>query len=521
MKIRGKPTGITVTDMVTGKTLYGYLIKNKWTHYQPNSMRLKELLKELGKEIPESDPDITGITNDSRKAGKGYIFFAIKGGHFNGNEFIDDAVGRGASAVITEEPARRDFPVPCIRVDDIYTAMAAVSDRFYGHPSEALIVAGITGTNGKTTTACLIHSILNSSNRKAGLIGTVNYQIGRRSIRPAFTTPDAVDFQRLLKEMVTAGMTDAVTEVSSHALAQRRVDCTDFYVSAFTNLTRDHLDFHGGMEKYYLAKARLFHELTRHGAVINTDNPYGRRLSEELKGKGLEIITCGLSEDAMLTASDIREHPYGLDFKIRFKGKTLKVSSPLLGVINVHNILSAFGVLDILGIDRGRALEGIRKFQGVKGRMEPLRNQKGIHVIVDYAHTPDALKKVLTSLRRFSEGRVITVFGCGGNRDRGKRPIMGEIASALSDIVIITSDNPRDEDPEDIIEEIAAGVKDNNYIKVTDRKEAIKKAVTISRKKDTILIAGKGHEDYQQVRGVKYPFSDVDVLRKALGEPEN
>ncbi|VAX32805.1 UDP-N-acetylmuramoylalanyl-D-glutamate--2,6-diaminopimelate ligase [hydrothermal vent metagenome] len=485
-------------------------------------MRLSELIEGLMPVAVTGDCLVEGLSCDSRNVGEGDLFFAVKGEHFDGNEFIEDALMKRAGAVVSESPPDLTVDVPYVQVQDIYTAMAGIADRFYGHPSGMLSITGITGTNGKTTTSYILHNILSADGVNAGLLGTIKYILGTRELRGRFTTPEALDFQRMLADMHDRGITHAVAEISSHALSLKRVDFTNFDVAVFTNLTRDHLDFHGDMEAYYRAKRRLFLELARHIAVVNIDDPYGRRLVKEIReGMGqvadLQVITCGInSDDAELRAVEIKEGFEGLDFTVMYGSEVFPVSSPLLGVTNVYNILSAIGASVALGLGRERIVEGVRQCRGVEGRMEPVKAGQGFLAIIDYAHTPDALQKVLETLRRLTRGRIITVFGCGGDRDRGKRPEMGRIAAELSDTAIVTSDNPRTEDPVGIVDDIVGGMKKGEYIIEPDRKKAIEEAVRISGPDDIVLIAGKGHEEYQEIREVRYPFSDREILREAI-----
>ncbi len=483
-------------------------------------MRLMELIEGLTPVIVTGDCVIGGLSCDSRNVGEGELFFAVRGGHFDGNEFIKDAIMRRAAAIVSESPLTLTVDVPYVQVQDIYTAMAGIADRFYGHPSGKLSVTGITGTNGKTTTSYILHTILSANGIRAGLLGTIRYILGSQELRGRFTTPEALDFQRMLADMHNRGITHAVAEVSSHALSLKRVDFTDFDIAVFTNLTRDHLDFHGDMEAYFRAKRRLFLELARHAAVVNMDDPYGRRLVSEIRGgqvADFRIITCGIdSDDAELRAVEIKEGFDGLDFTVMYGPEVFRVSSPLLGVTNVYNILSAIGASVALGIGWERIVEGVRQCGGVEGRMEPVKAGQGFLAIVDYAHTPDALQKVLKTLRRLTRGRIVTVFGCGGDRDRGKRPEMGRIAAELSDTAIVTSDNPRTEDPVGIVDDIIRGMKKGEYIVEPDRKRAIEEAVRIAGPDDVVLIAGKGHEEYQEIAGVRYPFSDREVLREGI-----
>lgn len=499
-------------------------------------MRLSRLVEGLNplKISNEGDPVISGLTMDSRSVNQGDLFFAVRGVHFDGNDYLEDAATSGAAAIISEVsrvsgesplPVSREAGLPYMVVEDIQMAMAMIADRFYCHPSGRMAVIGITGTNGKTTTACILRRIMTESGRETGLMGTIKYTFGNEDSNALLTTPEALEFQQVLSKMEEHGATGVVAEVSSHALSRRRVDFTDFRVSVFTNLTRDHLDYYGGMEEYYTAKKRLFTDLTGAGAVINTDDPYGKRLVDELAESGerepdYRILKYGTSEDAELRAGGITESKSGISFDLYYAGSRKHVTSPLIGMINVYNILASLGSAIILGIELEEAVNTVSSFEGVEGRLEPVENSRDILALVDYAHTPDALRKVLETLKRVSSGRIITLFGCGGDRDTGKRPLMGKISSELSDLVILTSDNPRSENPEKIISEIEKGVKKSNSITVADRREAICRAAEMAERGDTLLVAGKGHEDYQEILGVRYPFSDREALKESLSSPE-
>ncbi len=483
-------------------------------------MKLRDLIDGVSPVAVTGDCDIEGLSTDSRRVRKGDLFFAVRGGRFDGNRFVGEAVERGAAAVVSELPLSPG--VPAVQVRDVHAAMAHAADRFYGHPSGRMRITGITGTNGKTTTSYILHSILTVDGSQAGLIGTIRNITGSREERAAFTTPEAVDFQRILAGMLGEGVTRTVAEVSSHALALRRVDCTDFSVAVFTNLTRDHLDFHGDMEAYYRAKKRLFSELATSAAVINIDDPYGMRLYGELReerGGDFPIVTCGIgNEGAALRALEIREGFDGLDFSLVHGTGVFRVASPLVGITNVYNILAAVGAALASGIGWDGIITGVRRCRGVDGRMEPVKAGQDFLAVVDYAHTPDALRKAIETLRRLTRGRIITVFGCGGDRDRGKRPEMGRIASNLSDVAVVTSDNPRTEDPGRILKDITAAMDGGYYIVEPDRRRAIEAAVSAAGPGDVVLVAGKGHEDYQDVGGVRHPFSDREVLRESIGK---
>lgn len=517
-------------------------------------MTLRLLIKDMviGEIKGSLDIDISGIAYDSRKVKQGDVFIAVKGEKADGHEFIKDAIKKGAVAVVYEKGVDRNgltansYQPTAIKVSDSRKSLAFISNNFYGRPSDKLIVIGVTGTNGKTTTTYLIKSILEAWGKEVGLIGTINYLIKERHYEAPYTTPESLEFHAILSEIVSSGCSHVVTEVSSHALAQGRVDYTNFNIAVFTNLTREHLDFHLTMEDYFKAKERLFKELLskKSGvAVINFDDVWGRRLIE---GKGSNMLTCGIEIGADLTAVDIKDSFEGLAFGIKFNGKTHNVNSPLIGIPNVYNILFASGAAVALGIPWDVIIEGIRRTTSVKGRFERIDLGQDFLCIVDYAHTEDALERLIYTARELllktvssqkiptypplpkrgqgdlsrithhASRKIITVFGCGGNRDRGKRPRMGGIATKLSDNVVITSDNPRDEDPLEIIREIEAGALRRNYIIEPDREEAIRKAVEIAEAGDILLIAGKGHEDYQEIKGIRRKFSDREVLEEAI-----
>lgn len=501
-----------------------------------------------------SDMNISGIAYDSRKVDKDNMFVAIKGGHDDGRSYIADAVGKGAAAVVYEgglgscqdEICGQGFrsikdreentgvhdrasKAVFIRVQDSRKALACLSNNFYERPSEGLFVIGVTGTNGKTTTTYLIRSIIDAWHKDAGLIGTISYLVRGREYPAFHTTPEAVEFQGLLKEMLSAGCGYAVAEVSSHSLSQRRVDYTRFSSAVFTNLTRDHLDFHGTMERYYEAKKRLFTELLAdHGtAVINIDDPWGKRLLNEVSKEAATsgaVITYGIDEGADVRAANIQNSYSGVSFVLRRKDdKDVKIESPLLGLINVYNILAAASACLGLNMPPDAIAKGINNLRSIKGRFESIDAGQDFLCIIDYAHTHDALERLISTAKalvnlRHGSGRIITVFGCGGDRDRGKRPMMGEAATRLSDFVIITSDNPRGEDPLEIIREIETGVTGRNYLTLPDREDAIKLAVKKAEAGDIVVIAGKGHEDYQEIKGVRRGFSDRGSAEAAIRE---
>ncbi|HAM51811.1 MAG TPA: UDP-N-acetylmuramoyl-L-alanyl-D-glutamate--2,6-diaminopimelate ligase [Nitrospiraceae bacterium] len=473
--------------------------------------------KERGRDI--FDTEISEIAYDSRKATKNTLFVAIKGESLDGHDFIRDAVKRGAIAVVTEYGHREGESAPVsIRVQDSRDALACLSRNFYQRPSESIPVIGVTGTNGKTTTTYLIKSILEAWGKNVGLIGTIRYLINDAEYPALHTTPESLEFQGLLRNMVESGCTYVVTEVSSHALSQKRVDYTRFKSAVFTNLTRDHLDFHGTMQRYYDAKKRLFTELLSGTAVINADDAWGRKLMREMKS---DVFTYGVFSEADIVAQDIELTFSGVSFLLLQRaGQVTKIASPLIGMANVYNILAATAAALVLGVPTDVIQEGMRKISPIEGRLEKIDEGQGFTCIVDYAHTPDALERLISAVREITNkerhARIITVFGCGGNRDRGKRPVMGEIATRLSDSVYITSDNPRKEDPLEIIREIESGIIKDNYLIVPDRKDAINMAVDKARHGDVVIIAGKGHEDYQEIRERRYPFNDREVAGGAI-----
>ncbi|MFN3395832.1 MAG: UDP-N-acetylmuramoyl-L-alanyl-D-glutamate--2,6-diaminopimelate ligase [Thermodesulfovibrionales bacterium] len=489
---------------------------------------------------PFLDTEISGIAYDSRKVVNNGLFVALKGENYDGNDFIMDAIDKGARVVVFEGNSMnsvRDLiiarDVLLIKVKDPRMALACLSNNFYGRPSEILNVVGVTGTNGKTTTTHLIRTILETWGEATGLIGTISYSFKGHDYPALHTTPEAVEFQSLLKDMLDSGCSYVVTEVSSHSLKQRRVDYTRFSTAVFTNLTRDHLDFHRTMEDYYLSKRRLFTDLLiDYGtAVINIDDEWGKRLFSELSSlrPDLRIITYGIKADATVNPVMIDGlNADGLRLKIGLKTipnypftssplQPLHIDSPLIGIPNIYNVLSAVSVAVGLKIPEEIIIKGLRKDTVVRGRFEKVEAGQDFLCIIDYAHTPDALERlILTAREIISKGRVITVFGCGGNRDKGKRPLMGRIATELSDYVIITSDNPRNEDPADIISDIISGVIKNNYEIVPERADAIERAVLMAESGDILLIAGKGHEDYQEIKGKRERFSDRDVCINAI-----
>ena len=481
---------------------------------------------------------VSHIAYDSRAVTRGDVFVALKGQHADGTAFARQAVERGAVAVVSEQRAPADVHVPWTVVKDARLALAMLAVTFYRNPSGEMRVIGITGTNGKTTTAYLAASIFEAAGIPCGMLGTVTYRIGPgdNDVREAArTTPEAPDVQALLREMIDRGCGACAMEVSSHALAQRRVDGTTFAAAVFTNLTRDHLDFHADMEAYFEAKRRLFEMLPRDApSIINVDDPRG----ESLVAIGGRAVTYGLSAKADVTADALSFSLTGLTFDIRTPRGVLHVRSRLVGRPNVYNILAAAATTTALDLPFDAVERGIATLEGVPGRFEVVSGPKDeVTVVVDYAHTDDALRNLLETARPLARGRLITVFGCGGDRDRTKRPLMGAVAGRLSDLVVITSDNPRSEDPNRIIEEIRRGITPDtprraaaggparsddarrspqSVLAIPDRRAAIAKAIEVARPADLVLIAGKGHEKYQVIGDRTQPFDDAAVAREAL-----
>jgi UDP-N-acetylmuramoyl-L-alanyl-D-glutamate--2,6-diaminopimelate ligase len=463
---------------------------------------------------------ITGIAYDSRTVQRGNVFVALKGVRADGAQFVRQAVERGAAAIVAEHSVA-DVGVPLLEVSDARLAFAELAADFYGHPSERMRVVGITGTNGKTTTSYLLASIFESAGMKCGVIGTVAHRIGDEVRESSHTTPEAPDVQALLHEMVERGCIACAMEASSHALALRRVDAMTFSAGVFTNLTRDHLDFHENMEAYFQAKRRLFEMLPAGApALINADDPK----STALIAVSAKPVTYGINRSADITPGPLSFSMDGLDFDIRTPRGRLHASSSLVGRPNVYNILAAVGTGVALGLPFDAIERGIQALQAVPGRFEVVSDPKdAFTVVVDYAHTDDALRNLLETARPLVRGRLITLFGCGGDRDRTKRPLMGAVASRLSDVLVITSDNPRHENPERIIDEIQRGITpdtkrdDALLFAIPDRRAAIAKAIENARPGDMVLIAGKGHEKYQIVGDEHLPCDDVAIARELLG----
>jgi UDP-N-acetylmuramoyl-L-alanyl-D-glutamate--2,6-diaminopimelate ligase len=464
---------------------------------------------------------VTGIAYDSRSVRPGQVFVALRGQHADGTSFARQAIDRGAFAIVSEQPAPPGVHVPWAIVEDARLAMAVLAAAFYRDPSREMRVIGITGTNGKTTTAYLIASILDTAGIRCGMLGTVGYRIGDEVREATRTTPEAPDVQALLREMVDRQCGACAMEVSSHALALGRVDEVAFAAGVFTNLTRDHLDFHADMDAYFRAKRRLFEMLPRDApSLINIDDPRGPSLVDA----GGRAVTYAINRPADVTSGPLSFSLNGLAFDVRTPRGTLHVRSKLVGRPNVYNILAAVSTATALDVPFDAIERGLQSLDGVPGRFQVVSGAKDeVTVVVDYAHTDDALRNLLETARPLAPGRLITVFGCGGDRDRTKRPLMGAVAGRLSDLIVITSDNPRSEDPARIIEEVQRGITPDTrrdsaqrLLTIVDRRAAIAKAIELAAPGDVVLVAGKGHEKYQVIGDRTLPFDDVAVAREAL-----
>jgi UDP-N-acetylmuramoyl-L-alanyl-D-glutamate--2,6-diaminopimelate ligase len=493
---------------------------------------------------------VSGVAYDSRAVAPGEVFVALKGQHADGTSFARQAIERGAAAIVSEQPAPPDVRIPWAIVEDARLALAILAAAFYRDPSREMRVIGITGTNGKTTTAYLIAAILEAAGVRSGLLGTVAYRIGDEYREATRTTPEAPDVQALLREMVSRGCGACAMEVSSHALSLRRVDGITFAAAVFTNLTRDHLDFHQDMDEYFRAKRRLFEMLPRDApSLLNVDDPRGAALAEA----GGRPMTYAVSRPADITPGALSFSLEGLSFDVHTPRGTLHVRSKLVGRPNVYNILAAVSTATAFNLPFDAIERGLQALEGVPGRFQVVSGPNDdVTVVVDYAHTDDALRNLLETARPLTSGRLITVFGCGGDRDRTKRPLMGVVAGRLSDLIVITSDNPRSEDPNRIIEEIQRGITPDTRrpqtlresqgrpdqdrgatspgrpdsdegresgqspLTIVDRRAAIVKAIELARPGDLVLVAGKGHEKYQVIGDRVLPFDDVAVARDAL-----
>ena len=485
-------------------------------------MKLELLLASLApiKVEGPADREVTAITYDSRRVSSGSMFVALRGEQLDGATFIPRAVAAGAEAIVAEN----DFAAGTatkILVPNARDALADLAVCFYEHPARSLKIAGVTGTNGKTTTAFLIKHICDQVLHRCGLIGTVQYDVGDRILPAPRTTPESLDLQELLWQMQAAGCKAAVMEVSSHALIQARVRGVEFDTAVFTNLSQDHLDYHGTLEAYFAAKTLLFSgllEQRRKGkAVINLDDRHGRLLAQKFRDD-LPVITYGQSAQADFRASNVRVDFHGTSYQLDAAGKSYLVRLPLIGSFNVYNSLAALAAASAMGINAREGVLSLAHAPAVPGRLQPVRAQRQFRVFIDYAHTDDALLNVLKTCRELHPARLIVVFGCGGNRDRGKRPRMGAVVDQHADFAIVTSDNPRKEDPRAIIDEIIPAMRSERHQVIVDRKEAITAAIEMAQPRDIILIAGKGHEKYQEFANHTVPFDDDAIAAAAISD---
>jgi len=502
-------------------------------------MKLERLIKGLDiKNISgETSGEVSALCFAADKCVKDSLFVAVSGLQTDGHRFIPEAISRGARFIVYEKDEPLPSEVVAIRVSDSRRALGRLARNFFGNPSASLTLLAVMGTNGKTTITYLLESILKAAGFNCGVLGTVNYRYNNQTYPAPNTTPESYEFQRIMRAMADEGVTHVIAEVSSHAVDLKRVDDCDFDLGIFTNLTRDHLDYHLTMENYFQAKKRFFAEILPQSKkvhpqkmAVNADDPWGQRILREVS---LPALTYGLESDCAVKAGDYALSLSGIKARIHLGGESVSVSSPLIGKFNLYNILAAAGAAFILQVPPDVIKKGIENLSSVPGRLEAVASSSGINVFVDYAHTDDALRRVLQNLAELKKQRIITVFGCGGNRDRGKRPLMGEAAATLSDLTIITSDNPRLEDPLAIIAEIETGIDLSKvqktspenlrlqngtraYTVIPERKKAIEAAVNEAQTGDIVLIAGKGHEDYQILGTRKIPFDDRAVTRQIL-----
>ena len=492
------------------------------------AVTLGEVARAVGGTLSGGDAGaaLTDVTHDSRQVRAGWLFVAVRGERWDAHRFVADVARRGAVGVVSERERPADFGGAWIRVADARRALALAAAEVHRHPSRELKLVGITGTNGKTTSAYLVAAVAEAAGERSALISTVEYRVAGERTEALHTTPEASDVERLLRRAVESGCRVAVMESSSQALDLCRCDALSYEVAAFTNLTRDHLDYHGTMENYFAAKRRLFDgslgERPR-AAVVNADDEYGARLAEEISREGPRVLRYALDERAEVTARDVEFSMEGTRLRLVTPGGERDVASPLVGRPHVYNILTAAACAHALSLGLDATAEALRTCAGAPGRFERVGHAGDFAVVVDYAHTDDALRNVLRTARGVTSGRVITVFGCGGDRDRTKRAPMGEAAASLSDVVIATSDNPRTEDPEAILRDVEVGLlaAGRPYLKIVDRREAIRRAIEEARAGDIVVIAGKGHEDYQIIGTEKRHFDDREVALEALSARED
>ena len=489
-------------------------------------MKLSDLCDALSPaEVAVPDTDITGVAFDSREVTPGAVFVAVDGNRDKGSRYIGDAIERGASAIISEEPppASLSEDVAWLRVPSARKALARAACAFYGDPSRSMKVYAVTGTNGKTTIAGLVRDILEASGVTCGLLSTVEIAYPGHLEEASRTTPDPVTLQRDLAAMRDAGCGAASMEASSHALDQSRTGGVRFAAAGFTNLSQDHFDYHDGFESYFAAKTRLFRQLGEENpgapGVVNADDPFGRRLLSMLPSMGVRPVSYAIGDDADIVAREVKIDVDRTSFTLHVGGRSAEITSRLLGRYNISNMLCSAGMALGTGVPFDVVCESLRAATPRWGRLEKTAEYNGAAIFVDYAHTPDAIGKVLGALREITVGRLIIVFGCGGDRDRAKRPQMAAIAAEMADFTVLTSDNPRTEDPNAILDDAERGFDGRraDYIRITDREKAIQSAIGRARPGDTIVVAGKGHENYQEINGVKHPFDDREIVRRLCG----
>lgn len=481
------------------------------------------LLKDLLKDVPgvvetrgDMLTDVASLIIDSREKTANGLFFCISGARFDAHDYAAQAVDNGCTALVVERFL--ELSVPQIQAENVRSAMAYIASAFYGHPERELRMVGMSGTKGKTTSSFLMKSILEKAGFKTGLIGTTGNMIGDKHIKSNLTTPDPIDLHRCLRQMADEGVEAVSMEVSAHAIAMHRLDGVTFEAACYTNLSQDHLDYFGTMENYFETKKSFF----MHGAVLNAalnaDDETSDRILDDIP---IPYLSYGISSEADVFARDIEISEDGVSFSIFLRGvEEMSVKMHLTGMFNVYNALAAASLAMIMGIDREAIREGLESVKNVPGRVEMLDTHTPYKVILDYSHSPDALKNILKAVRAFTRSRLIVLFGCGGDRDHGKRPLMGEIGGKLADFCILTSDNPRTEDPNTILASIESGIKktDGQYIIIENRREAIRYALEMGREGDVLILAGKGHETYQDIMGVKRPFDEKVVVRELLDE---
>lgn len=476
-------------------------------------MLLSCLAKPTAHTLIGEDVEVKELKYNSRKVEKGDVFCCVVGTLADGHKYAPQAVEAGAAALVVER--KLDIDIPQILVENTRIAMAEMAAAYYGNPADEMVMVGITGTNGKTSTSYMLKAIAERMGKKVGLIGTIRNMIGDIIIDTERTTPESVDLQRILRQMKDENVDVVIMEVSSHSLDQKRVHGITYDVGCFTNLTQDHLDYHKTFENYFAAKKLLFAQCKK--AVINFDDSYA---ADMVAGMNLPVLTVGVREKADVTASEIDITTRGVQFDFNYRNVTSRFNVPIPGLFSVFNAMSAAGIALALGWTLDSIKYGLEHMVGVSGRLEPLPTGKNeFTVLLDYAHTPDALENLLKTVRGFATGRVVTLFGCGGDRDQAKRPIMGEIAGRFSDFAIVTSDNPRSEDPMQIIASVEDGVKKSGceYIVIENRRDAIEYALKNARKNDVIILAGKGHENYQEINGGKHHFDEKEIVAEILG----